>query len=111
LGVLRVGVKLNDPPALVTLCDAGESVYVQVVTPVCVIVVRVDPPGNVAVIDPARGFTSGLAVVVNAIAALAVPDVADVIVSHAASDEAFQLQPVPLTASAALDDPPSGGTV
>jgi hypothetical protein len=84
---------------------------VHVVTPVCVIVAFVEPLGYVTVIDPARAPTSGFAVVVNAIAALATPDVCDVIVSHAASADAFQLQPDPVTTSAALDAPPSAGTV
>jgi hypothetical protein len=83
---------------------------VQVDTPACVIVTFVDPPGYVAVKDPARSTASGFGAAVNAIAADAVPDVGDVIVNHGASTEAVQEHPDPVTASAALDDPPSAGT-
>jgi hypothetical protein len=86
-------------------------VYVQVETPDCVIVTFVDPPGYVAVSVPARTVASGFGAAVNAIAADAVPDVDDVIVSHAASTDAVHVQPDPVTDSAALDNPPSAGTV
>lgn len=62
-------------------------------------------------IVPALDDTSGFAAAVNPIDVLPVPDAPDVIVSHDASDEAFQLQPFPVTFSAAVDAAPSDGTV
>ena len=69
------------------------------------------PEGYTTVIVATRGETSEFGAVVNTIDALAAPDAPDVIVSHDASDEAVQLQPVPVTLRAAVEPPPSGGTV
>ena len=110
-GVLRTGVRLKLPPAAGTVWDAGVVVYTQLVTPLCVMVAFTLPEGYATVIVATRGETSGLGVVVNTIDALAVPDAPDVIVSHDASDEAVQLQPLPVTFRAAVEPPPSGGTV
>jgi hypothetical protein len=110
-GVLRVATKVKFPPALPAICDDGVRVYVQVDMPSCVIVTAVDPPGYVTVSVPARTVASGFGAAVNAMAADAAPDVGNVIVSHAASTDAVHAQPDPVTESAALDAPPSAGTV
>jgi hypothetical protein len=110
--VFRVGTKLKLPPALDTLCADGVSVYVQVATPDCVTVSSVlVPDEDVTVMVPPLTIASGFALNEKAIAADAVPDALAVIVSHAALDDAVQLHPVPVTESAPVDCPASGGTV
>ena len=84
----------------------------QFVTPDCVTVSSVLlPDEDVTVIMPALGVASGFALNEKAMAADAVPDPLAVIVSHAALDDAVQLHPVPVTESAPVDWPASGGTV